>query len=160
VLRTPWHDTMTQPGPRHDNQAVAGTLLATSSSVHYDAREEPPLNRSFKVDDQFLKPGNNSIGFLRLVLASMVVFEHTFALAHLPEPTHMAAKLAVDGFFFLSGMLVTQSFAHCRQALGDLASMSFAQRSLRTRKQGWPTFGRGRCESIPATGFVRSSPLL
>jgi peptidoglycan/LPS O-acetylase OafA/YrhL len=69
---------------------------------------------AFRVDDAFLTPGKNSFGFLRLMLASAVVFEHTFALAGLPIPTHMAAKLAVDGFFFLSGMLVTQSFQHCR----------------------------------------------
>jgi len=70
--------------------------------------------KSFNVGDQFLKPGQNSIGFIRLVLASAVVFYHGFVLGGIQPPGHMQAKLAVSGFFFLSGMLITQSFLHSR----------------------------------------------
>src|SRR4051812_12311820 len=65
-----------------------------------------------RIDEAFLK--HNSIGFLRLVLASLVVFSHSFALSGLEPPGHMQAKLAVSGFFFLSGVLITQSFENSR----------------------------------------------
>ncbi len=70
------------------------------------------LTRSFAINDEFLKPGKNSIGFLRLLLASLVVVEHSFTLGGFPIPGHMYARLAVAGFFFLSGMLIAQSFVH------------------------------------------------
>lgn len=69
-------------------------------------------SKTFGVGDDFLRPGNNSIGFLRLVLASLVVLSHAFVLRGLTPPGHMFAKLAVSGFFFLSGMLITQSYLH------------------------------------------------
>ncbi|HTQ08617.1 MAG TPA: acyltransferase [Fimbriimonadaceae bacterium] len=76
--------------------------------------ERGRLPKSFNVGDQFLKPGQNSIGFIRLMLASAVVFYHGFVLGGIEPPGHMQAKLAVAGFFFLSGMLITQSFLHSK----------------------------------------------
>lgn len=63
----------------------------------------------------------NSIGFLRLVLASLVVFSHAFVLGGFgPDPferlSHSAwnmGALGVGGFFFLSGYLITKSYERC-----------------------------------------------
>jgi peptidoglycan/LPS O-acetylase OafA/YrhL len=56
----------------------------------------------------------NAIGFLRLLLASLVIYYHCFPLSGLAPPAHSAmyelSRLAVPGFFFLSGMLITRSF--------------------------------------------------
>ncbi len=56
----------------------------------------------------------NAIGFLRLLLASFVIYYHCFALSGLQDPSHSIlfeiSALAVPGFFFLSGMLITRSF--------------------------------------------------
>ncbi len=81
---------------------------------------ETSLRGRFGVGDEFLRPGNNSIGFLRLVLASLVVLSHAFVLCGFDPPGHMYAKLAVSGFFFLSGMLITQSYLHSKSLIDYL----------------------------------------
>lgn len=67
---------------------------------------------------------NNSIGFLRLFFATLVIFSHGFGLGGFnagAEPvvalSHNAwsfGGLAVCGFFFLSGFLVTRSYEGLR----------------------------------------------
>lgn len=56
----------------------------------------------------------NAIGFLRVLLASFVIYYHCFALSGYQDPSHSIlfeiSALAVPGFFFLSGMLITRSF--------------------------------------------------
>jgi len=60
---------------------------------------------------------SNSLGFIRLVLASVVIFDHAFPLGGFGEDplytlTHGQASLgtlAVDGFFAISGYLIAKS---------------------------------------------------
>jgi peptidoglycan/LPS O-acetylase OafA/YrhL len=65
---------------------------------------------------------SNSIAFLRLLLATLVIFSHASDLGKFP-PDFLAqlsggrwnfGGLAVDGFFFLSGLLITQSYVRLR----------------------------------------------
>lgn len=64
-----------------------------------------------------LRGHSNSLGLLRLVLASVVIFHHSFPLGGFgPDPllalTHQQAtlgSLAVAGFFAISGYLITKS---------------------------------------------------
>jgi peptidoglycan/LPS O-acetylase OafA/YrhL len=61
---------------------------------------------------------SNAIGFLRFVLASAVVWSHTFHLGgfgadpitHWTNSAEDAGSLAVEGFFVLSGFLIVRSF--------------------------------------------------
>ena len=61
---------------------------------------------------------NNSIGFLRFLLASAVIWSHSFPLGgfgldpvqRFSGGTETAGTLAVAGFFFLSGFLITRSY--------------------------------------------------
>ena len=60
-----------------------------------------------------LPPHKNNFNLLRLILASMVVYSHSFALLGLEEPTVWGRGLgtiAVHGFFTISGYLICQSF--------------------------------------------------
>lgn len=66
-------------------------------------------------------PRNNSIGFLRWLMAFMVIFSHAgpvaglFNGADIGEQWHAETSLggvAVTGFFFLSGMLITRSMVN------------------------------------------------
>jgi peptidoglycan/LPS O-acetylase OafA/YrhL len=67
----------------------------------------------------------NNIDLLRLVLAALVIFSHSYPLLHVPEPVRLATRgqrsageLAVDGFFILSGFLIARSWQSSR-GLGD-----------------------------------------
>src|SRR5271165_7335160 len=61
---------------------------------------------------------NNSIGFLRFLFAGAVIWSHSFGLGGFGiDPvqrysggTETAGTLAVAGFFFLSGFLITRSY--------------------------------------------------
>lgn len=65
---------------------------------------------------------NNSIAFLRFLLAALVVFSHSYVLGGFgPEPlgvfshgSQSFGSLAVAGFFALSGFLITQSYCRSR----------------------------------------------
>src|SRR6187431_3126450 len=63
-------------------------------------------------------PRENSIGFLRWLMAFMVIFSHAGPVAGLFEGADIGEQwdaetslggVAVTGFFFLSGMLITRS---------------------------------------------------
>ena len=70
----------------------------------------------------------NNIDFLRLVLATLVIWSHSYALLlgdNDREPLYVATggqrtggELAVDGFFILSGFLIARSWVSSR-GLGD-----------------------------------------
>ena len=61
---------------------------------------------------------SNSIGFLRFLFASMVIWSHSFnlggfgpePLSHLTKGVEDVGSIAVDGFFVLSGFLITRSY--------------------------------------------------
>ena len=60
-----------------------------------------------------LDPRSNALNFLRLVLASMVIFGHAAVLSGvaLPGPLAVAlSELPVDGFFAISGYLIARSW--------------------------------------------------
>lgn len=66
-----------------------------------------------------LSPANNNFDAIRLLLAILVVFSHSFALSsgtEANEPLHRLSgkltlgEIAVDGFFILSGFLIAHSF--------------------------------------------------
>lgn len=79
--------------------------------------------------DHVVSFDNNSL-LVRFFLASMVLISHTFAIYGIQEPSPLAGShslgwYAVNGFFFISGLLVAQSFAHRTH------SQYFAARGLR-----------------------------
>lgn len=79
--------------------------------------------------DHVVSFDNNSL-LVRFLLASMVLISHTFAIYGIQEPSpltgsHSLGWYAVNGFFFISGLLVAQSFAH------RSPSHYFAARGLR-----------------------------
>lgn len=56
---------------------------------------------------------NNNFDLLRLVLATLVVYSHSFAMLGLPEPQiwgHTFGGFAVECFFSLSGYLIAKSW--------------------------------------------------
>lgn len=63
----------------------------------------------------------NSIAFLRLALATLVIYAHSSALGGFPrdvigqisDDRWNLGGVGVDGFFFLSGLLITRSYTHC-----------------------------------------------
>jgi peptidoglycan/LPS O-acetylase OafA/YrhL len=67
---------------------------------------------------QKFDPKNNSIGFLRLILAIAVVYSHSFALGgygldfikNITHRQYSIGSFAVDGFFACSGYLITASY--------------------------------------------------
>ena len=79
-------------------------------------------NAAAHLQQRLARDGNN-FNFLRLVLAALVLFSHSFALTgrgHL-EPlvrvsgTLSLGALAVDGFFLLSGFLIARSWTQTPQ---------------------------------------------
>lgn len=72
-----------------------------------------------------LNPKHNSIGFLRLTLACLVIVSHSYPLGGFgDEPlgvwTHSHATfggIAVAAFFFLSGYLITQSYVQSQSII-------------------------------------------
>ena len=66
---------------------------------------------------------DNSFHLIRFVLASAVVFSHSFPLVGCAEPDQFwfgnllnFGRIAVDGFFLLSGFLIAQSYLNCNDA--------------------------------------------
>ncbi len=67
--------------------------------------------------------GANALNFLRLVLASMVIFGHAAVLSGVALPSSLALLLSevpVDGFFAISGFLIARSWHRNPQARGYL----------------------------------------
>ncbi|RDC56219.1 acyltransferase [Pedobacter chinensis] len=65
--------------------------------------------------DQLYNPKSNSIGFLRLILALMVIMQHSFVLNNELEPLTSigflsSGAIGVHSFFILSGFLISSSW--------------------------------------------------
>jgi peptidoglycan/LPS O-acetylase OafA/YrhL len=65
----------------------------------------------------------NSIGFLRFILAIFVVIQHSFVLNNMVDPLTRIGlssfgSLGVNGFFILSGYLITASWLNSKSFLG------------------------------------------
>jgi peptidoglycan/LPS O-acetylase OafA/YrhL len=80
-----------------------------------------PTSHERRTFDQAFDPKNNAFGFLRLVLAVLVIFSHCFhlggfgmdRLAALTNGRYAIGSLAVAMFFVLSGFLVCRSASGC-----------------------------------------------
>lgn len=64
----------------------------------------------------------NAIGFLRLIFALIVVVQHSFALLNLSDPLSQIGMasfgaIGVNGFFVLSGFLITASWLNTKSFL-------------------------------------------
>jgi peptidoglycan/LPS O-acetylase OafA/YrhL len=66
-------------------------------------------------------PSENNLNAIRLLLAILVIFSHSFALTGKIDPFFVyseyqatCGELAVDLFFFISGVLITASWLNCK----------------------------------------------
>lgn len=67
-------------------------------------------------------PKDNSIGFIRLVLAIFVIVQHSYALLGYADPLSKIGlisfgALGVNGFFILSGFLITSSWLNSKRII-------------------------------------------
>lgn len=97
----------------------------TETKLDFPASVEPNLIPKLSGPRTLvLRPGENSIGLMRLALAVLVLVSHCFPLGGFyPRPNgdfvdfvratsqrYSLGELAVAGFFFLSGVLITHSY--------------------------------------------------
>ncbi len=110
---------------------AAAPSPASSVSVRVPSAPAPVASslstrKSLRLSEAF-DPSHNSLAFLRLFFAAMVLVSHSFPLGgfnHGLEPTYKLTNnqedlggLAVAGFFIISGFLVTRSFVTSSTAL-------------------------------------------
>jgi peptidoglycan/LPS O-acetylase OafA/YrhL len=77
---------------------------------------EYSVNRQVNMQ-KLINTKQNSIGFIRLGLAFLVIFSHSFVYNNVPDPLDIFShnqralgSIGVDGFFFISGWLITASY--------------------------------------------------
>lgn len=95
------------------------SMEATTNQSAFPRAQHRRKRSSLRLDQAF-DPNANSLGFMRLVFAAMVLFDHAFPLGGFHgglDPGWAWTKgqedfggLAVAGFFVVSGFLVTRSF--------------------------------------------------
>ncbi|KQT34620.1 hypothetical protein ASG29_00105 [Sphingomonas sp. Leaf412] len=109
------------------------------------------------VDDRSLTPAHNNLTLVRLVLASAVIWTHSvWRMSGRQGADEFAAILgapisqfAVDGFFFLSGMLVYSSLVR-RGSARDFATARIARL--------WPALAVSVLATVAAGGFLTQAP--
>lgn len=99
----------------------------------------------------------NNFDLLRFVFASLVVFTHSYCICTnvSNEPIHRlsngqieASTLAVDGFFIISGYLITKSWEHSKGLI------DYVTKRLR---RIYPGFIAAIIITIPASGYLGTS---
>jgi peptidoglycan/LPS O-acetylase OafA/YrhL len=103
---------------------------------------------------ELLNPKTNAIGFVRLALASCVLFAHGVELAGYGIDSTRWGTLAVLGFFSLSGLLVAQSFEHCQGPLDFIW-----RRTLRVYPGYWANLVMTAFVVIPITWYLSKGDL-
>lgn len=103
---------------REPPDRIGGVTSAGTSSLERAAvPPTPPGSGSIVSISQALNGNNNSLGLIRLVLASLVIFDHAFPLGdfgvdpvkELTQGQASLGSLAVGGFFAISGYLIAKS---------------------------------------------------
>ncbi|WP_316736067.1 acyltransferase [Pedobacter aquatilis] len=77
---------------------------------------------AYKSFENTYNPKYNAIGFIRLVLATFVIVQHSYALSGYTDPLSRIGlisfgALGVNGFFILSGFLITSSWLNSRSII-------------------------------------------
>lgn len=96
---------------------------------------------------------DNALNTLRLALATVVIVEHSYSLVHGPEgPLPYAGGFAVDGFFAISGFLITGS----RTRMGMLPYLW--RRGLRILPAYWTVLLFTAVAIAPVSARLTGSP--
>jgi peptidoglycan/LPS O-acetylase OafA/YrhL len=114
---------------------MSGNAEVPSGSTTLSDVDQPVGRRRRKTLGQAFDPRANALNSFRLALATAVILWHTFPLTgrHLPFAVHqLFSQTWVDGFFAVSGFLITSSWLS-RPRLGSY----FAARALRILPGLW-----------------------
>jgi peptidoglycan/LPS O-acetylase OafA/YrhL len=114
---------------------MSGSPEVPSGSTKLANADRPDRRRRSRTLGQAFDPRANALNSFRLALATAVILWHTFPLTgrHLPFAVHQLFSQAwVDGFFAVSGFLITSSWLS-RPSLG----VYFAARALRILPGLW-----------------------
>jgi peptidoglycan/LPS O-acetylase OafA/YrhL len=114
---------------------MSGSPEVPSSPTKLANADWPDRRRRSRTLGQTFDPRANALNSFRLALATAVILWHTFPLTgrHLPFAVHqLFSQASVDGFFAVSGFLITSSWLS-RPRLGSY----FAARALRILPGLW-----------------------
>jgi peptidoglycan/LPS O-acetylase OafA/YrhL len=114
---------------------MSGSPEVPSSPTKLANADRPDRRRRGRTLGQTFDPRANALNSFRLALATAVILWHTFPLTgrHLPFAVHqLFSQASVDGFFAVSGFLITSSWLS-RPRLGSY----FAARALRILPGLW-----------------------
>jgi peptidoglycan/LPS O-acetylase OafA/YrhL len=114
---------------------MSGSPEVPSSPTKLANADWPDRRRPSRTLGQAFDPRANALNSFRLALATAVILWHTFPLTgrHLPFAVHqLFSQASVDGFFAVSGFLITSSWLS-RPRLGSY----FAARALRILPGLW-----------------------
>lgn len=136
------------------------TIPAENSGMHHIASR---VGQKLPTFAQAFDPKNNAFGFLRLTLAVLVIFSHSFplggfgidALGAFTHGKHTIGLVSVAMFFVLSGFLI------CRSASGSVSVTRFLwHRFLRIFPAYWICLVVCACVFAPLVAFVEHGTLL